>query len=571
MTPESAAAERARAAGTVRERLGALLRERIVVMDGAMGTMVQRLGLDEADFRGDRFRDHPHDLKGNCDVLVLSRPDAITQIHDAYLAAGADVIETNTFNGTAISQADYGLEAHVYEINREAARLAREACDRWSDRTPEQPRFVAGSLGPSNKTLSVSPRVEDPTYRAVTFQEVREAYAEQTRGLLDGGADLLALETIFDTLNGKASLVGILDVLDERGIDVPLLVSVTVVDQSGRNLSGQTVEAFWTSIRHARPFIVGINCSLGATEIRPYLADLAQIADTFVSCYPNAGLPNAMGAYDETPETTARLLKEFAESGLVNVVGGCCGTTEAHVEAVAQAMRSLAPRTVPVPTESHTQFSGLEPFTMRPDANFTMVGERTNVTGSRRFARLIKEEDYQTALEVALDQVRGGANILDVNMDEGMLDSEACMRTFLNLIATEPEVARLPIMIDSSKWSVIEAGLECVQGKAIVNSISLKEGEADFLEKARHVQRFGAGVVVMAFDETGPGRHDRAEGRDPRARLPPLDRSGVRRPRTSSSIPTSWQSPRASRSTTGTPSTSSRRRGSSRRRVPACT
>ncbi len=487
----------------VRRRLEQMFAERIVVLDGAMGTMVQRLGLSEAEFRGERFADHPSDLQGNNDLLALTRPDAVRGIHDAFLEAGADIVETDTFNATSISQADYGMEAHVYEINREAARIAREATDAWTEKTPERPRFVAGALGPTNKTLSISPDVNDPTFREVTFDDVRASYADQVRGLIDGGCHMLMVETIFDTLTSKAALMAVEDVQRERGTELPLLISVTITDKSGRTLSGQTIEAFWISIEHARPLVVGVNCALGAEEMRPHLADLAAIATTYVSCYPNAGLPNAFGEYDELPSRTGELLGEFATSGLVNMVGGCCGTTPEHVRAVAEAVAGLPPRPLRAPGPQLSRFSGLEPFIFRPDANFTMVGERTNVTGSARFARLIKDGDYTTALEVAVDQVRGGANIIDINMDEGMLDSEQVMTTFLNLVATEPDVARVPIMIDSSKWSVLVAGLKCVQGKSIVNSISLKEGEADFLEKARIVRSYGAGVVVMAFDEQG--------------------------------------------------------------------
>ncbi len=485
-------------ATTLRE----LLRRRILVLDGAMGTMIQRHGLGEADFRGARFADHPHDLKGDNEVLALTRPDVVAGIHDLYLAAGADIIETNSFSSTAIAQADYRLEPVVHELNVAAARLARTAADAWTARTPDRPRFVAGALGPTNRTLSISPDVNDPTFRAVTFDQVRTAYAEQVRGLLEGGVDLLLVETIFDTLNAKAALVAIEEVFEAVGRRLPVIISVTITDRSGRTLSGQTVDAFHTSIAHAKPLAVGINCALGAREMRPYLAELAAITPSFVSCYPNAGLPNAFGGYDEDPPTTSALLREFAEAGLLNVVGGCCGTTPEHIRAIAEAVRDLPPRRPPA-SEPLTHLSGLETLTIRPESTFIMIGERTNVTGSARFASLIKQGDYTTALEVALDQVRGGANLLDVNMDEGMLDSERAMTTFLNLIATEPEVARVPIMVDSSKWSVIEAGLKCVQGKAVVNSISLKEGEADFLAKAKLVQRYGAGVVVMAFDETG--------------------------------------------------------------------
>jgi 5-methyltetrahydrofolate--homocysteine methyltransferase len=484
-------------------RLRALFQQRILVLDGAMGTMVQRRGLSEADFRGDRLRDHPCDLKGNNDLLVLTRPDVIRAIHDEYLEAGSDLIETSTFSSTRIAQADYGLEHLAYELNLEGARLARAAADACTLRTPDRPRFVAGALGPTNRTLSLSPDVNNPAYRASSFDEMRDAYAEQTRGLVDGGCDVLLVETIFDTLNAKAALFAIEQVFDEKGVRLPILISVTIVDKSGRTLSGQTVDAFWTSIAHAKPLAVGVNCALGAAEMRPYVEELSELANCYVFAYPNAGLPNAFGGYDEDPDTTARLLREFAEAGFVNLVGGCCGTTPDHIRAVAHAVAGLPPRVVPTHETRFTRFSGLETLTIRPETNFVMVGERTNVTGSKRFMNLIKSGDFNKALEVALEQVRGGANILDVNMDEGMLDSEQAMTHFLQLVAGEPEIARVPLMIDSSKWSVIEAGLKCVQGKGIVNSISLKEGETDFLAKARLVQRYGAGVVVMAFDEKG--------------------------------------------------------------------
>ncbi len=489
--------------GSVRSQLDRLLAERILVIDGAMGTMLQAVPLGEGDFRGERFRDHPRDLKGNNEILVLTRPGVVEDVHRAYLEVGADIIETNSFGSTRIAQADYGTEAFVYEQNKSAAELAVRVAAEFSARTPSKPRFVAGAIGPTNRTLSISPDVNDPSLRSVSFDELSRAYVEQVCGLIDGGVHLLLIETIFDTLNAKAAIVAVEEVFAERGIELPLMISVTITDRSGRTLSGQTIDAFWTSIAHARPFSVGINCALGAQEMRPYLAELAALAPTWVSCYPNAGLPNAFGAYDETPPQTGELLREFAASGLINLVGGCCGTTDAHIRKVAQAVEGLAPRVPPPPPRGISRFSGLETYTIRPDSNFTMIGERTNVTGSRRFADLVKAGDFAKATEVALDQVRSGANILDVNMDEGMLDSEQAMTTFLNLIATEPEIARVPIMVDSSKWSVIEAGLKCIQGKGIANSISLKEGEAAFLEKARLVQRYGAGVVVMAFDETG--------------------------------------------------------------------
>jgi len=493
---------------TVVDRLHELLAKRILLLDGAMGTMIQRHRLTEADFRGERFRDHRRDLKGNNDLLVLTRPDVIGEIHRAYLAAGADIIETNTFSSTAIAQSDYGLESLAYELSVAGARLARAAADEWNGRTPGRPRFVAGAVGPTNRTLSISPDVGNAALRAVTFDQVVAAYTDHVRGLVDGGADLLLIETIFDTLNAKAAIAAVLDVFEEKGVELPLMISGTITDRSGRTLSGQTLDAFYASVRHAKPFSIGLNCALGAREMRPHLAELARIADTYVTCYPNAGLPNAFGEYDELPDETAALLRDFAESGFVNIVGGCCGTTPDHIRALDSAVTGLAPRPrqgsgqglIPA---GFTQLSGLETLTIRPDSNFIMVGERTNVTGSKRFARLVTSGDFGEAAHVALDQVRGGANILDVNMDEGMLDSEAAMTTFLNLIATEPEIARVPVMVDSSKWSVLEAGLKCIQGKGVVNSISLKEGEDDFLRKARAVHRYGAAVVVMAFDEQG--------------------------------------------------------------------
>jgi 5-methyltetrahydrofolate--homocysteine methyltransferase len=484
-----------------------LLSERILVLDGAMGTMVQRRKLTEADFRGERFKSHPKDLKGNNDVLVLTRPDVIADIHGEYLDAGADIIETNTFSGTSISQGDYGLEALAYELNFEATRLAKRVTDEWTAKNPAKPRFVAGSIGPTTKTLSISPDVNNPAFRAITFDEMREAFKDQTRGLIDGGSDLLLVETQIDTLNAKAALVAIAEVFEEKNVRLPVMVSATLTDRSGRTLSGQTLDAFYLSIEHVKPFSVGLNCALGAREMRPYLAELSRAVDGYVSCYPNAGLPNAFGQYDEQPSETAALVKEFAESGFVNIIGGCCGTTPDHIRAIAQSVEGLRPREtgsrLPAPGARLTQLSGLEPLVIRPDSNFQMIGERTNVTGSKKFERLVKTRDWVGAATVAVDQVRGGANIIDVNMDEGMLDSEACMTEFLNYIATEPEIARVPVMIDSSKWSVIEAGLKCVQGKAVVNSISLKEGEADFLHKAKTIRRYGAAMIVMAFDETG--------------------------------------------------------------------
>ncbi|MFN2466872.1 MAG: methionine synthase [Gaiellaceae bacterium] len=480
----------------VAESLQRLMRERILVLDGAWGVLLQGRGLSEADFRGERFRDHPRDVKGNPDLLNVTRPEIVREIHDAYFAAGADITTTNTFTATSIGQADYALESAVHELNVAGARLARAAADEVA--ADGRPRFVAGSVGPLNVTLSLSPRVDDPAYRTHTFDQVAGSYAEQIRGLRDGGVDLLLIETIFDTLNTKAAIVA----AAEEAPELPVWISMTVVDLSGRTLSGQTVEAFWTSVEHARPLIVGVNCSLGGAQMRPFIEELARIAPAYVSCHPNAGLPNAFGGHDELPADTSRLLRGFAEEGLVNVVGGCCGTTPAHVRAISDLTRGLAPRHVPE-RRPVTRFSGLEPFAITEDTGFVLVGERTNVTGSARFRRLIEAGEFQQAVDVALEQVRGGANLLDVNMDADLLEGEQAMTTFLNLIATEPEVARLPIMIDSSRWSVLEAGLRCIQGKGVVNSISLKEGEGAFLDQARTIRRFGAGAVVMAFDEEG--------------------------------------------------------------------
>jgi 5-methyltetrahydrofolate--homocysteine methyltransferase len=480
------------ATASVRERLERILSERIAVLDGAWGVLLQGRGLSEEEFRGERFRDHPRDVKGDPDLLNLTQPDIVSSIHADYLEAGADITSTNTFTATSIGQADYGLQDAVYDMNMAGARLAREAVARFED------RFVAGSVGPLNVTLSLSPRVDDPSYRKVGFDQVYEAYVEQIRGLRDGGVDLLLIETIFDTLNAKAAIAAAMDVAP----DIPRWISVTIVDRSGRTLSGQTIEAFWSSVEHADPLFAGVNCSLGAAEMRPYLEALATAAPVYTTCHPNAGLPNAFGGYDEQPDTTAKYLREFAEAGLANVLGGCCGTTPEHIRRVGAALEGLPPRRVPSAPRL-TAFSGLEPFAIRPDTGFVMIGERTNITGSRRFHRLIESGDYQGGVEVALEQVRGGANLIDVNMDADLLDSDQAMTTFLNLVATEPEIARVPIMVDSSKWSVIEAGLKCVQGKGVVNSISLKEGDEAFLEKARTARRYGAGVVVMAFDERG--------------------------------------------------------------------
>ncbi|MCP3959620.1 MAG: methionine synthase [bacterium] len=489
-------------AESTRAILTRLLRDRILILDGAMGTMIQGYGLDEDGYRGTLFGDHDGELKGNNDLLSLTQPKVIEEIHRDFLEAGADLIETNTFNAQAISQADYGTEHLVYEMNVESAKIARRAAADFTARDPDRPRFVVGSIGPTNRTLSISPDVDDPAFRAVTFDQMKAAYKEQARGLLDGGVDVLLPETTFDTLNLKAAIVGIEELFAERGARIPVILSLTITDRSGRTLSGQTLDAAWIAIAHARPFAVGLNCALGAHEMRPYVEELSAIAPIFVSCYPNAGLPNAFGEYDEKPEDTAGILAELAREGWLNFAGGCCGTRPEHIAAISEALRSVPPRRVPEP-RPYARFSGLEPQVLRPDSNFTMIGERTNVTGSRRFARLIKKDKYEAALAVALDQVRGGANLLDVNMDEGLLDSEQAMTTFLNMIASEPEIARLPIMIDSSKFSVIEAGLKCIQGEAVANSISLKEGEDAFREKAEILKRYGAGVVVMAFDEEG--------------------------------------------------------------------
>jgi 5-methyltetrahydrofolate--homocysteine methyltransferase len=482
-------------------RLVPLLEERILVLDGAMGTMIQRHRLDEPGFRGERFRNWPREVKGNSDLLVLSRPEIIAEIHREYLEAGADIIETNTFTATAVAQADYGTEGLAYEINQAGARIARDAADGF-ERRDGRPRYVAGALGPTNRTASISPDVNDPGFRAITFDELAAAYAEQARGLLDGGADLLLVETIFDTLNAKAAIFAIEGVLEERRDRVPVMISGTITDASGRTLSGQTAEAFWYSVMHARPLSIGLNCALGARQLRPYVQDLSRVAPVFITAYPNAGLPNAFGGYDETADEMAKVIREFAELGIVNVVGGCCGTTPDHIRAMAAAVQGLSPRR-PADPPVRLRLSGLEPLVIGPETNFVNIGERTNVTGSRKFAKLILEGRYEAALDVARQQVESGAQIIDVNMDEGMLDSERAMTTFLRLIAAEPDISRVPVMVDSSKWSVIEAGLKCVQGKGVVNSISLKEGEAQFLEHARLVRRYGAAVVVMAFDERG--------------------------------------------------------------------
>jgi 5-methyltetrahydrofolate--homocysteine methyltransferase len=476
------------------------LGERILVIDGAMGTMIQGYQLDEAQYRGDRFASYDGDLKGNNDLLSLTQPHLIREIHTAYLEAGADLICTNTFNGTRISQADYGLQDICYELNLAAATLAREAVDAFGD--TERPRYVVGSLGPTSKTASISPDVNDPGARNVTYDQLVTAYLEEANGLVDGGADILLIETIFDTLNAKAAIFAVETLFEERGRRWPVWISGTITDASGRTLSGQVTEAFWHSVRHVRPLAVGLNCALGAEEMRPYVAELARVADCFVSCHPNAGLPNEFGEYDETPEHMASVVGEFAAAGLVNLVGGCCGTTAPHIEAIGKAAAAEAPRVLPSAREA-MRLSGLEPLSIVEESLFVNVGERTNITGSARFRKLIKDGDYDTALTVAAQQVESGAQVIDVNMDEGMIDGVAAMERFLNLVASEPDISRVPVMVDSSKWEVIEAGLKCVQGKPIVNSISMKEGEDKFREQARLCRKYGAAVVVMAFDEDG--------------------------------------------------------------------
>ena len=485
------------------EEIQNLLRERILLLDGAMGTMIQSYNLSEDDFRGDKFKEHPHDLKGNNDLLSLTQPEIIKEIHRGYFDAGADIIETNTFSATPISQADYKTDHLAYKINFEAARLAKDVSAEFNKKDKIKPRFVAGALGPTNKMLSLSPDVNDPGYRAVTFDQLANSYYEAARGLVDGGVDILLIETIFDTLNAKTAIYACEKYLEEKGIDLPIMVSGTIVDQSGRTLSGQTTEAFYISISHTKNLLsIGLNCSLGAKQMRPFVEDLSIISDKFLSVYPNAGLPNELGGYDETPETMSSILEDFLKNGFVNIVGGCCGTTPDHIRMIGDSVKKYKPR-VPQKHEPILCLSGMEPLFYRSDSNFMNIGERTNVTGSKKFARLIKEDKFEEALSVARGQVEGGAQVIDVNMDEGMLDSEVVMNKFLNLVASEPDIAKLPIMIDSSKWSVIEAGLKCLQGKGIVNSISLKEGEEIFKEHARKILMYGAAVIVMAFDERG--------------------------------------------------------------------
>src|SRR5215467_12217775 len=486
---------------SVRSEFVSLLKQRILVLDGAMGTMIQSLKLSEEGYRGARFDAWNREVRGNNDLLNLSRPDAVRDIHLAYFRAGADIVSTNTFSSTSIAQADYGMEGIAYELNQAGATLAREAAAQ-AQKEDGRRRFVAGALGPTNRTASISPDVANPGFRAITFDQLRAAYSEQARGLIDGGADLLLIETIFDTLNAKAAIFAISEICEERGLDIPVMISGTITDRSGRLLSGQTPGAFWNSVQHTNPLTIGLNCAFGARELRAHIAELSRLADTFICAYPNAGLPNEFGYYDESPAFMAELLGEFAEAGLVNVVGGCCGTTPEHIEAIAKAIAGKAPRAIP-DLPRRLRLSGLESFTLTPEIPFVNVGERTNVTGSAKFRKLITAGDYPAGLSIAREQVENGAQVIDVNMDEGLLDSEQAMTTFLNLIAAEPDIARVPVMVDSSKFAVMEAGLKCLQGKSVVNSISLKEGEQAFIEHARTVRRYGAAVVVMAFDEQG--------------------------------------------------------------------
>ncbi|RKZ86340.1 MAG: methionine synthase, partial [Gammaproteobacteria bacterium] len=479
-----------------------ILQQRILILDGAMGTMIQSYKLEEVDYRGERFANHSCDVKGNNDLLSITQPKIISDIHRAYFEAGADIVETNTFNGTSIAMADYEMEDLVYELNKVSAQLARTVADEFTANEPDKPRFVAGVLGPTNRTASISPDVNNPGFRNVSYDELVESYLEAIAGLVDGGADLLLVETVFDTLNAKAALFAIQSYFDQHNVELPIMISGTITDASGRTLSGQTAEAFWNSLAHVQPISIGLNCALGAEQLRQYIEALSGIVTCHISAHANAGLPNEFGEYDESPEVMAAQMNEWATSGFLNIVGGCCGTSPAHIKAIAEAVEGTAPR-LPVENKHHCNLSGLEPFTITPESLYVNVGERTNVTGSARFARLIKEGDYDTALDVARQQVESGAPIIDINMDEGMLDSKEAMVTFLNLIAAEPDISRVPIMIDSSKWEVIEAGLKCIQGKGIVNSISMKEGEDKFIEQAKLVRRYGAAVIVMAFDEVG--------------------------------------------------------------------
>src|ERR671912_325643 len=478
----------------------ALLKQRIVLLDCAMGTMIQTYGLSEGDYRGERFAEHPVELAGNNDLLSITQPEIIRDIHEAAMDAGSDIIETNTFSSTSIAQRDYGMEDLAYELNYEAARVAREAADGFA--TAERPRLVAGALGPTNRTASLSPDVNNPGFRNITFDELAKSYAEAARGLVEGGVDLLLVETVFDTLNARAAIFGITSYLEEEGLEIPIMISGTITDASGRTLSGQVTEAFWNSVRHANPISVGLNCALGSKELRQYVEELSRISDVPISAYPNAGLPNEFGEYEETPKMMAAEIREWAAAGWLNIVGGCCGTTPDHLRAIAEAVSGHPPREIPeIP--KRLRLSGLEPCNIGPDSLFVNVGERTNVTGSARFKELISNEDYETALDVARQQVENGAQVIDINMDEGMLEGEEAMVRFLDLVASEPDISRVPVMIDSSRWSIIETGLKRVQGKAVVNSISLKEGEEEFVRQARLLKRYGAAVIVMAFDERG--------------------------------------------------------------------
>ncbi|MDD1635801.1 MAG: methionine synthase, partial [Methylococcaceae bacterium] len=484
------------------ELLKQQLSQRILFLDGAMGTMIQSYKLEEKDYRGERFAQWDVDLKGNNDLLSLTQPDIIKAIHNAYFEVGSDIVETNTFNSTSIAMADYRMEALAYEINLESARLARQAADEYTQKTPEKPRFVAGVLGPTNRTASMSPDVNDPGFRNISFDELVDAYTDATRGLIDGGADIILIETIFDTLNAKAAIFAVEQYFEHIGYKLPVMISGTITDASGRTLSGQTVAAFWHSLKHVDPISFGFNCALGAKELRQYIDELSTIADTHVSAHPNAGLPNEFGEYDESPEAMAKELADWARSGYLNIIGGCCGTSPVHIKAIVEAVQAYSPRTIPE-IEKQCRLAGLEPMSIGPDTLFVNVGERTNVTGSAAFKRLIIQGDFEAALEVAKQQVENGAQIIDINMDEGMLESKEAMVRFLMLIASEPDIAKVPIMLDSSKWEILEAGLKCIQGKGVVNSISLKEGEAAFIKHAKLVHRYGAAVIVMAFDEEG--------------------------------------------------------------------
>ncbi len=542
----------------VLSELSKAVRTRILILDGAMGTQIQGLGFSEDHFRGDRFGGCACHQRGNNDLLILTQPAAIEEIHYNYALAGADILETNTFSSTSIAQADYGMEDMVYDLNREGARLVRRAALR-AEREDGKRRFVAGALGPTNRTASISPDVNNPSFRAVSFDDLRSAYGEQLRGLIDGGADIILIETIFDTLNAKAAVFACGEIFAEKGVRLPIMISGTITDLSGRTLSGQTPTAFWYSLRHSNPFTIGLNCALGAKAMRTHLAEIANVADTFVCAYPNAGLPNAFGCYDESPEAMANQIEEFARDGLVNVVGGCCGSTPEHIRAIAEAVKKYPPRIVP-DQRRLMRLSGLEPFTKSKEIPFVNVGERTNVTGSAKFRKLITTGNYTAALEVARDQVANGAQIIDVNMDEGLINSKKAMIEFLNLVATEPDIARVPIMIDSSKWEIIEAGLKCVQGKPLVNSISLKEGEEPFLHHANLVRAYGAAVVVMAFDEEGQAdTTERKVEICTRAYRLLTEKAGFPR-RISSSTRTFLRWPRVLRSTTPMPLTLSKRR-----------